>query len=57
MFVDNPGLFVGDTLLFESLAGLAKLVVQVDAFYGLFEAYGDEEAYDDGERRAFRLRC
>src|SRR5277367_1224545 len=32
----------------EGPTRLGDLVAMVDVFYGLFEAYGDEEAEDDG---------
>jgi hypothetical protein len=47
-FVAGPRLFVGFALLLEGFAGLAQLVMPVDALDGLFEANGDEEADDDG---------
>ncbi len=47
-FIAAPVCFVGFALLLEGFAGLAQLVMLVDALDGLFEADGYEEAEDDG---------
>ena len=47
VFVVGPRLFVGFALLLEGFAGLAQLVVLMDALDGLFETDGDQEAEDD----------
>ena len=47
-FIAAPVCFVGFALLLEGFAGLAQLVMLVDALDGLFESDGDEQTDDNG---------